>query len=474
RGGRDLVPGGFDRADPQEQGAQAAADRHYRAVIRSWAARAYRGRHHCPARKTRGWLRWLPTVRIHATGPAATAAGPVRFPYPLGGLCSLFIPWKTLGTGATGEGTPRLAGGMTVRRPFRGGRASAHRIPGPIRERSALLAGVARRPPEPPRHSWGYPAGLVGAAGHRGPRPVAVVHDRHAPVVAVAVRPGNQGLGVRVAGVDVPGGDDPRRPRNVHGHGPVVGAADVDVEVVAVVPLLARGQRRRAATATRGVAATGGVAPTGVATAAGAQRHVGGSAALVALSRHDHVVVGSEVHTVAGPRVEVVPRGDGTAGPLGLADAPVLVEGPGAFDGGRVVPRGLVDVVGTTVGGHRAHVGTGGPVGAPAFDDVVLHERVPRPPVEGQVGVTRRVEAGGVGHGPAATGGPSLTGDEVPGVPPGGAVVSARAQLHGDRSRRVGPERVEVPVVVPGLVGGHGRVGGSTGDHRDDRDECRG
>src|SRR5690606_14025547 len=178
----------------------------------------------------------------------------------------------------------------------------------------------------------------------------------------------------------------------------------------------------------------------------------GATAALVALGRQDLVVVAAQVQAGPGPRVEVVADGDGAAGPLLLAHAPELLERPGALDGGRVVPPGLVDVVRAAVGGDCALVGAGGPVGAPALDDVVLDQRVPGPAVQREVGVARRVEGGVVGHGPPPAGGPALTGDKVPGVPPLGAVAAARVEGHRDGPGRVGPERVEVPVVVPGLV----------------------
>jgi len=78
-------------------------------------------------------------------GPLLSQRAPCVSPYPLGGLCSLFIPWKTLGTGATGEGTPRLAGGMTVRRPFRWGEGqrTPHSRTNPRAECSARGCGAA-------------------------------------------------------------------------------------------------------------------------------------------------------------------------------------------------------------------------------------------------------------------------------------------------------------------------------------------
>src|SRR5690606_15899300 len=138
-----------------------------------------------------------------------------------------------------------------------------------------------------------------------------------------------------------------------------------------------------------------------------------------------------------GPRVEVVADGDGAARAPRLPDAPVLLERGGADDGRGVDPRRLVDVIRTTVTGDRAPERPGGPEGAPVVDDVVLHERVRRPAVEGQIRVALRVEAAGVGHGPGCAGAPALTEDEVAGVAPRGAVVAARTHGHGDRSGRV-------------------------------------
>ena len=53
-----------------------------------------------PGAQDQGWLRWLPTVRIHATGPAATAADRAFIP---SGVCVRCSSLEDLGTGATGE-----------------------------------------------------------------------------------------------------------------------------------------------------------------------------------------------------------------------------------------------------------------------------------------------------------------------------------------------------------------------------------
>ncbi len=98
---------------------------------------------------------------------------------------------------------------------------------------------------------------------------------------------------------------------------------------------------------------------------------------------------------MTGPCVEEVAGRDGPARPQRLPDSPVLVEGGSAYNGGRVGSRGLVDVVRTAIAGHSALVGPRGTgvIPAPVVNDVVLHERARRPPVEGQIGVAGWAEA---------------------------------------------------------------------------------
>jgi len=83
---------------------------------------------------------------------------------------------------------------------------------------------------------------------------------------------------------------------------------------------------------------------------------VSASAAAVALSRNDLVVVRAKVEAIASPGVEVGLHVDGAADALVLADRPVLTEGPGAVDGRLVGPGGDVDVVVAAVGGDAAKV----------------------------------------------------------------------------------------------------------------------
>lgn len=111
--------------------------------------------------------------------------------------------------------------------------------------------------------------------------------------------------------------------------------------------------------------------------------------ALVPLRRDDHVVERAERHPGALPRVEEVARGDGPAGPLALADGPVLLEGGGPLDGGGVGARRLVQVVGAAVGGDAA-LGLGARrgarvVGAEVLEDVVLDQGGGGPAVDAEV-----------------------------------------------------------------------------------------
>src|SRR5690242_88968 len=126
-----------------------------------------------------------------------------------------------------------------------------------VRVTAAALAPDIRATARPVTRMRLVPMKILLAWATRDGRPgvVAVVLDGDAPVVAAAVGLGDEGLGVGVAGVDVPGCDDFLGGGDVHGYGPGVGAGDGDVEVVAVAPRLA-GRQRRGATAPAAAAAT--------------------------------------------------------------------------------------------------------------------------------------------------------------------------------------------------------------------------
>jgi hypothetical protein len=115
----------------------------------------------------------------------------------------------------------------------------------------------------------------------------------------------------------------------------------------------------------------------------------------VALGGHNLVVVLTELHALAGPRIKVRLQVDRTAGALVLANRPVLLKGRGAVNGWLVgtsalgnLVRGAVRGDGTLVLRLRGRV-----VGTEVLNDVVLDERVAGPAVDGKV----RVAVGVVG-----------------------------------------------------------------------------
>ena len=85
----------------------------------------------------------------------------------------------------------------------------------------------------------------------------------------------------------------------------------------------------------------------------------------------------------------MVSDGNSSAAAVRLTDRPVLLEGPGAFDGGLIRAGSLENIVRRSVRGDRALArGAGGGVkSAKAFDDVVLDERIGGPAVDGEVTV---------------------------------------------------------------------------------------
>ena len=202
----------------------------------------------------------------------------------------------------------------------------------------------------------------------------------------------------------------------------------------------------------------------------------------------------AKVEAVASPGVEVGLHVDGATDALVLADRPVLTEGPGAIDGRLVGPGGDVDVVVAAVGGDAAKVlsARAGVVGSEVLDlrfvssrifghgmpnthNVVLDERVSCPAVDCEVGVAlwrvRSTVVNGAVTGsvfpskiecapilPASAGVPALATDEVASVAPVDSVAAAGSVGVGDISTAVGPERVEVTVVVSLGVGSNGTL----------------
>ena len=74
---------------------------------------------------------------------------------------------------------------------------------------------------------------------------------------------------------------------------------------------------------------------------------------------------------------------------LARPHGPILLKGLGSIDGRLVVTGGLVDVVGTAVGVDGSLVGpaAAGVVRPVGFHDVVFHEGVAGPAVDGEVAV---------------------------------------------------------------------------------------
>lgn len=183
----------------------------------------------------------------------------------------------------------------------------------------------------------------------------------------------------------------------------------------------------------------------------------------------------AQVHSVAGPGVEVVLHGDAATDAAAGADGPVLLEGASAVDGGLVVARRHVDVVGAAVGVDGAAVrgAAAGVVRAVRLNHVVLDEGVARPAVDCKVAVAAGVEGATVVDGstacvstalyhsgvwrilPAVAWVPTLASNKVARVAPSHGVLAASAHGVLGVAATVGPPRVEVAVVVTLAVGCH-------------------
>jgi hypothetical protein len=125
------------------------------------------------------------------------------------------------------------------------------------------------------------------------------------------------------------------------------------------------------------------------------------SGAEVSLCSHNLVVVLTELHALAGPRIEVSLHVDASAGALVLANRPVLLKGRGAVNRRLVGAGALRNLVRGAVGGDGALVLRlrRRVVRAEVLDNVVLDERVAGPAVDGEVGVAVGVVGTRVGDG---------------------------------------------------------------------------
>lgn len=119
---------------------------------------------------------------------------------------------------------------------------------------------------------------------------------------------------------------------------------------------------------------------------------------LIPLGRNDLIVMLSQVQPISRPRAEVVLHVDRASDTLALTNAPVLLKGAGAIDGGLVGTGRDIDVVSRAIGlvGALVLSSLAGVVGAVGFDHVVFDERVAGPAVNGEVAITRGVEGAAV------------------------------------------------------------------------------
>lgn len=122
--------------------------------------------------------------------------------------------------------------------------------------------------------------------------------------------------------------------------------------------------------------------------------YLGGSTALVTLSRNNLVVKVTHVHAESSPSLEVIRSGHGTTRPLVPTNRPVLVEGCSASDGGLIHLLVLVDVVDRPITGDLSLLGHAatGVVAAVVFQDVVLDQGTGSPTIDGEIGIPGRVK----------------------------------------------------------------------------------
>jgi len=153
------------------------------------------------------------------------------------------------------------------------------------------------------------------------------------------------------------------------------------------------------------------------------------------------------------PCGEVVRRGDSAAGAVSLADRPELVESSSALDGGLIDTLGLVDVVGSSVGGDRSLQRRAATrvVAAVGLDDVVLDEGARGPAVNGEVAVTTWCEICGKGDILCRSRVPSLSCDKVSLVTcPGNGICTRISISVRDVAGTVRPEGVVEAAVGTG------------------------
>jgi hypothetical protein len=111
--------------------------------------------------------------------------------------------------------------------------------------------------------------------------------------------------------------------------------------------------------------------------------------AVITLRSHNLIIMRTQRHPKACPRIEVARRGDGAASPFAGADRPVLLECGSTYDGRLVCAGGGEDVVGAAVAGDGPFLRSGGRriIGSVVFCDVVFNQGALGPAVDRQVAV---------------------------------------------------------------------------------------
>ena len=97
----------------------------------------------------------------------------------------------------------------------------------------------------------------------------------------------------------------------------------------------------------------------------------------------------TQFQSSSSPGVEVGSSIDISTNTMFLADRPVLLEGGGPLDGGRIGTSAHVDVIGSSITLDRTlqFAVTGWVIGAKGFDNVVFNERVGGPAINSEVAV---------------------------------------------------------------------------------------
>jgi hypothetical protein len=133
-----------------------------------------------------------------------------------------------------------------------------------------------------------------------------------------------------------------------------------------------------------------------------AQCDVGTATALIALGRHDLVIMtAAQTHAILRPGTRVVTKGDRSARSLVIPNTPELLKRLCTVNRGLVGAGTHAELVGTAVASSSAVIARarGRIVIDPVFNNVVLDQRASSPAVERQITGAVGAVAAGVAHG---------------------------------------------------------------------------